>query len=90
MSDRVCTICKHYGEETDTTHELDRQELFDEVGTPVSILLCQNHAVELFKSGQRRFLVSHYKILIDIISSDEVKFLEILEKTVKKNFDDIY
>jgi hypothetical protein len=90
MSDKECTICKHYGEPTDQDQELDRQVIFDEVGTPVPIHLCKIHAVDLFKNGQRRFLVQHYKILVDIISSDEVKFLDILEKTVRENLDDIY
>ena len=90
MSDKECTICKHYGEPTVQDRELDRQVIFDEVGTPVAIHLCNKHAVDLFKNGQRRFLVQHYKILVDIISSDEVKFLDILEKTVRENLDDIY
>lgn len=90
MSQKECTICKHYGEKTEQEDELDKQVIFDEVGTPVPIYLCKKHAVDLFKSGQRRFLVQHYKILVDIISSDEVKFLDILEKTVRDNLDDIY
>lgn len=90
MSDKECTICKHYGEKTDANEDLDKQVIFDEVGTPVTITLCRKHAVDLFKSGQRRFLVQHYKILVDIISSDEVKFLDILEKTVRNNLEDIY
>lgn len=90
MSDKECTICKHYGEKTYNSRELDRQMIFDEVGTPVPINLCKRHAVELFKNGQRRFLVQHYKILVDIVSSDEIKFLDILEKTVQENLDDIY
>lgn len=90
MAEKECTICKHYGHATDQADELDKQVIFDEVGTPVPINLCKKHAVDLFKNGQRRFLVEHYKILIDIISSDEVKFLDILEKTVRDNLDDIY
>ena len=90
MSDQQCTICKHYGEKTDITHKLEREQVFDEVGTPVSIQLCRNHGVELFKSGQKKFLINHYKILVTIISSDETKFLDVLEKTVRANMDDIY
>lgn len=90
MSEKECTICKHYGEETTQPEELDKQLIFDEVGTAVPINLCKKHAVDLFKNGQRRFLVQHYKILVDIISTDEVKFLDILERTVRENLDDIY
>lgn len=90
MNTVECTICKHYGEPTDDTCELEREQIFDEIGTAVHVMLCRKHSVDLFKIGQRRFLVKHYKILVDIISSDEVKFLDILEKTVRGNMDDIY
>jgi hypothetical protein len=87
---RDCTICKHYGEPTLDSKTLERAQLFDESGTALNIHLCRKHAVELFKNGQRKFLVSHYKILVDIISSDEMKFISILEKTIRSNMDDIY
>ena len=90
MALRECTICKHYGTSTENPSDLDKAQIFDEVGTPVNIMLCRNHTVELFRSGQKKFLVTHYKILVDIISSDEMKFLDVLEKTVKDNLDDIY
>lgn len=90
MAQKECTICKHYGMPNQSPETLERAQVYDEVGTPVNILLCRNHAVELFQTGQKRFLVSHYKILVDIISSDEMKFLDILEKTVRDNLDDIY
>ncbi|MAZ49210.1 MAG: hypothetical protein CME65_11665 [Halobacteriovoraceae bacterium] len=87
---RECTICKHYGKKSPDENELERATIFDEVGTAVPIILCRPHSVELFKSGQKKFMVNHYKILVDLISSDETKFLEILEKTVKSNLSDIY
>ncbi len=90
MSEKECTICKHYGERTDSPRNLEKEQIYDEVGTPVNILLCRKHAVDLFKNGQKKFLIKHYKILVDIISSDEVKFLDILEKTVRENLDEIY
>jgi hypothetical protein len=89
---KACTICKHYGIETppDKQGELEKTNVFDESGTPVPILLCKKHSVELFKMGQKKFLLSHYKILIDLVGSDEMKFLEVLEKTIKKNTDQIF
>lgn len=90
VSPKECTICKHYGKVTSDPEKLERSTIFDEVGTPVPILLCRSHSVELFKSGQKKFLINHYQILVDIISSDETKFLEVLEKTVRSNLDDIY
>ncbi len=90
MADKDCTICKHYGQPTDCPEDLEKEQIFDEIGTPVNILLCRKHSVDLFQIGQRRFLIQHYKILVDIISSDEIKFLDILEKTVRENMDEIY
>ena len=90
MSERECTICKHYGERTEQPGELEREQIYDEVGTPINLLLCRKHSVDLFKKGQKKFLIQHYKILVDIISSDEVRFLDILEKTVRENLDQIY
>lgn len=81
---RECTICKHYGRETHEPERLERTQVYDETGTPVPILLCKSHSVQLFKMGQKKFLLSHYKILVDLVASDEPKFLEVLEKTVKK------
>ncbi len=88
--DRECTICKHYGQPTDSAEVLERTKLFDEEGAPATIDLCVKHSVELFKIGQKRFLLDHYKILVDLIASDEPKFLEILEKTIKKFPNKIY
>lgn len=89
---KSCTICKHYGNKTppELRDELDRDQVFDATGTPVPILLCKKHAVELFKLGQKNFLLAHYKILIDLVGSDELKFLEVLEKTVRDNPDKVY
>ena len=89
---KSCTICKHYGQKTppELRAELDRNQLFDATGTPVSILLCKKHAVELFKLGQKNFLLAHYKILIDLVGSDEMKFLDILERTIKENSDKVF
>ena len=85
-----CTICKHYGDETDDSKPLEKTKVFDESGNPVNILLCRKHSVQLFKLGQKKFLLSHYKILVDIIASDETKFLDVLEQTIKSNADKIW
>lgn len=90
LKKKECTICKHYGLETDESKALERELIFDESGTPVAINLCRHHAVELFRMGQKKFLVANYRILVDLIGSDEPKFLEILEKTVKKYPELIY
>ena len=89
MSEKECTICKHYGEPTDDPEILEKAQIYDEVGTPVSINLCRQHSVDLFRKGQKKFLVQHSKILVDIISSDEAKILELIAQTVRNNLDDI-
>lgn len=89
---KLCTICKHYGIETpvELREDLERTFIFDEFGKTVSIQLCRKHAVDLFKTGQKRFLLSHYRILTDLVDSDELKFLDVLEKTVQRNPDKIF
>lgn len=84
---RECTICKHYGKATKEPEKLERTNLYDETGNPVPVNLCRNHSVQLFQWGQKKFLISHYKILTDLIASDEPKFLELLQRTAKSNSD---
>ncbi len=86
---RECTICKHYGKPTVEPQSLERQNLFDEGGNPIGVSLCRSHSVQLFQMGQKKFLISHYKILTDLIASDDPKFLELLERTVRANIDQI-
>lgn len=87
---RECTICKHYGRKFLVSEELDRAQIYDDTGAPIAISLCKSHSVELFKKGQKTFLLSHYKILVDLVATDEPKFLDILEQTVRKHPDKIY
>lgn len=89
---KLCTICKHYGIETpqEMKGHLERTQIYDEFGRVVSIHLCRKHAVDLFKTGQKRFLLSHYRILVDLVGSEEMKFIEILQKTVQRNPNNIY
>lgn len=84
---RECTICKHYGKPTEDVKNLERTNLFDEGGNPVPVNLCRSHSVQLFQKGQKKFLISHYRILTDLIASDEPKFLEVLERTIRNNLD---
>jgi len=84
-----CTICKHYGNKTPEGEELEKTQVYDETGTPVPIRLCRSHSVELFKMGQKKFLLHHYRILVELIDSDEPKFISILEYTCKKFPDSI-
>lgn len=85
-----CVICRHYGYEQDKSTDYDRASLFNENAKEVVIKLCKVHAIELFKIGQKKFLLNHYKILVDIVDSDDLNFLEILEETVKKNINSLY
>lgn len=87
---KECTICKHHGQATLCQDSLEREFIFDETGTPIAIHLCRHHSVELFRMGQKKFLVQNYRILVDLVSTDEPKFLEVLEKTVKKYPELIY
>ncbi len=79
-----CTICKHYGKQTPKGETLETAQLYDDNGAPVPIALCRTHSVQLFKLGQKSFLLSHYRILADLMDTDEKKFINLLDRTVRK------
>ena len=87
---RECTVCKHYGLETMQPENLEQAKLFDDGDRFVTVLLCRRHSVDLFKQGQKKFLLQHYHILIEVINSDEPKFIELLEKIYRLNMDRIF
>lgn len=87
---RECTVCKHYGLETSQPENLEQTKLFDDSDKVVTVLLCRKHSVDLFKMGQKKFLLDHYQILNEVINSDEPKFIELLEKTYRTNMDRIF
>lgn len=91
MEDKCkCIICRHYGQEKDDSDQYERSSIYSESGRELVINLCKVHDIELFKIGQRKFLTSHYKILAEVVDSNDTTFLEILEETVKKNINSIY
>lgn len=87
MTKKKCTICKHLGKSTKCHEELDMGYFYDgySVLGPVKARLCRSHSVELFKRGQKRFLLNYRSILYDVINSDEVEFIRILDETVRRN-----
>jgi len=89
---RECTICKHLGKKTYEDLELEAGFLYNELDgpAPVRVRLCRPHSVELFKLGQKKFLLNYKKILFDLVNSDEMEFVKILERTVRNNLDAIY
>lgn len=89
---KICTICKHLGKDVEAAEVVEIGYLFDDIqaGSAVKIRLCRKHSVELFKQGQRKFLIDYRRILFDLVNSDEMEFIKILEKTVKANLDSIY
>lgn len=92
MARRVCTVCKHLNKNVEAEEEIEIGYLFDGVhsGSPVKIRMCRKHSVELFKVGQKRFLINYRSILFDLVNSDEMEFIKILEKTVRNNLSAIY
>jgi hypothetical protein len=58
MSDQRCLICKYMG---DHAHKsLSRDRIFkDGSGAVISIQLCYTHSWELFRFGQKKFLLSY-------------------------------
>lgn len=89
---KACTICKHLGKITAESSELEASFLYNDIENPatIKIRLCRSHSVELFKLGQKKFLINHKQILCDLVNSDEMEFIKILERTLRKNLDAIY
>ena len=85
-----CTICKHYGKKTDSPNDLEVEKLYEDGEVVAQIKLCRTHAVSLFKLGQKKFLISHYKILAGLVGSDEPEFIDFLDKTYRSNVDKIF
>ena len=87
MSAKKCTICKHMGKSTQCHEELDMGYLYDGLTTlaPVKVRLCRSHSFELFKRGQKRFLLNYKTILYDVVNSDEMEFIRLLDRTVRRN-----
>lgn len=86
--DPRCVICKHLDETRETS--LSFNYVYGNEGVPIRVLLCRKHEVELFKAGQKKFFLNYYKILADIVDSDEVEFMRLFEKTVRANLNEIY
>lgn len=87
---RECTICKHLGRPTVDPEKLERTSLYANNGSPVGVNLCRRHSVELFKLGQKNFLLRYYRILDEVVDSDEAKFIDILRDTVRRNASSLY
>jgi len=89
---KECTICKHNGERSSDLGELEAGFLYNDIDHPatIRIRLCRSHSVELFKIGQKKFLLEYHSILHDLVNSDEMEFIKLLDRVVKKNLDAIY
>ena len=59
MKDNRCFICKF---KQDNTLKVNDDLIYDAKGNSVTLPLCHNHSVELFKSGQKTFLTKHKSI----------------------------
>ena len=89
---KACTICKHLGRVSEEAADLEAGFLYNDIENPaiIKVRLCKVHSVELFKFGQKRFLIKHKQILDDLVNSDEMDFVRMLERTLRKNLDAIY
>jgi hypothetical protein len=86
-----CTICKFHSSTGNYINSASsRETVFDDAGAPIAIPLCHHHAVELFKLGQKRFLLNQYNTAKDLIGYDEDRLLGLIFKTAQRNFDKIF
>lgn len=88
MNDPRCVICKHL--DAQNASKLNASHVFTEEGAKIKVLLCRHHEVELFTLGQKKFFLTYNKILLDVLNSEEVEFLRLLERTVRKHYEEIY
>lgn len=56
MKDKRCFICKYQGK---LSVETSTNQIYGERDKCLSILLCYNHSVELFKIGQTNFMMKY-------------------------------
>lgn len=56
MNDHRCFICKYKGQTNTDTYG---NEIYEPRGRSLTILLCYNHTIDLFKIGQKNFIVKH-------------------------------
>lgn len=86
--DTKCIICKH--KDLPVSSKYSHEMIFDDKGNSVDITLCHGHSVDLFKSGQKNFLLKHHDILHSIISSEDSKFIRVLTQTARTYFHLLY
>ncbi|MCO4753669.1 MAG: hypothetical protein KC478_04270 [Bacteriovoracaceae bacterium] len=86
--DKRCVICKHM--DSLGTDNLNYNHVYSETGQRIDVLLCRKHDVELFQMGQRAFFLKHHKMLLNVVGSDEGKFISLMGRTVQKYYNQIY
>ena len=62
-----CCICKF---KPDHSHKNGEDSIFDSKGNSINITLCYTHSVELFKTGQKAFLLRHKNSFSEKIGSE--------------------
>ena len=67
MKDKRCFICKYHG----ITNQQTSRECIFRSNKNLSILLCYNHSVELFKTGQTKFMAKYRPDFMEFTSADE-------------------
>lgn len=67
MKDKRCFICKYHGISNTQT---SRESIFRS-NKNLSILLCYTHSIELFKSGQTKFMAKYKPDFAQFTSADD-------------------
>ncbi len=68
MKDNRCFICKY---KQNDTLSVKNDLIYGGKGHPLTLPLCYNHSVELFKNGQRSFLNKHKNIFTGNFGSEK-------------------
>lgn len=87
---RECVICSHLGDNNYSKDSLEVMSLFSEYGHEHKFLFCKNHSIELFKLGQKKFLLNYMNILADVMETNNPEFLTLLEQYVKRYYHEVH
>ena len=60
-ANKQCTICAYCNPDNQFHDNLYFSRVYSGNSNPVSIGLCRNHSIELFKTGQNSFMVKYYE-----------------------------
>ncbi len=79
-----CTICTYINPDLGQDTKYNKHEtLYATEGSDISICLCRKHSMELFKSGQIRFLSKYWSIASRYQEKGDRQLFDLMKIAVK-------